>query len=95
MGQTASCVVQTAPTYLLSVYCEGNVSRPYGIFAWPKEGDVIKLSSFDFGLTEEEMRELLSPEKYVGRCAQQVEILAGRLRPLLEGTEGAQEDISV
>ena len=57
MGQTASCVVQTAPTYLLSVYCEGNVSRPYGIFAWPKEGDVIKLSSFDFGLTEEEKAE--------------------------------------
>ena len=49
----------------------------------------------EFGLTEEEMKDLLSPEKYTGRCAEQEESLHERLQPLLEGAEGGAEDIQV
>lgn len=46
----------------------------------------------DFGLTEEEMKELLSPELYIGRCPEQVDALVRKVRPLLSGTsrEAAQ-----
>lgn len=46
----------------------------------------------DFGLTEAEMKELLSPELYIGRCPEQVDALVKKVRPLLAGTsrEAAQ-----
>jgi adenylosuccinate lyase len=42
----------------------------------------------DFGLTEEEMRSVMDPAKYTGRCGAQVTALADKLRPLFaEATE--------
>ena len=38
-----------------------------------------------FGLTEEEMNQLLTPSAYIGRCAQQVEALVEKVRPLIAG----------
>ena len=37
----------------------------------------------DFGLTEAEMKELLKPELYTGRCAEQVESLLAKTEPLI------------
>ena len=37
----------------------------------------------EFGLTETEMRELLKPSLYIGRCEEQVENLVQKIRPLL------------
>ncbi len=37
----------------------------------------------DFGLTEAEMKELLKPELYTGRCAEQVEALLAKTEPLI------------
>lgn len=36
------------------------------------------------GITETEMEELLQPERYTGRCAEQVETYVAKIRPLLE-----------
>ena len=36
-----------------------------------------------FGLTEEEMNELLTPSAYIGRCAQQVDALVKKVQPLI------------
>lgn len=36
-----------------------------------------------FGLTEAEMEELLSPEKYIGRCSEQVTLYVKKVRPLI------------
>jgi len=38
-----------------------------------------------FGLTEQEMEELLRPELYIGRCAEQVEALVEKVRPIIAG----------
>lgn len=37
----------------------------------------------EFGLTEAEMENLLSPEKYIGRCPEQVEAFLQKIKPLL------------
>ena len=45
-----------------------------------------------FSMTEEEMRALLDPALYTGRCAQQVERYVASLQPLLKDkAEGGQE----
>lgn len=37
----------------------------------------------EFGLNEEEMKELLTPSLYIGRCPEQVEQLVEKIRPLI------------
>ena len=39
----------------------------------------------EFGLTEEEMKALLAPDLYIGRCAEQVEAYLTKIRPLISG----------
>jgi len=41
------------------------------------------------GLSEEELRGLLSPELYTGRCAGQVDRYLSKIRPLISGVEGS------
>lgn len=38
----------------------------------------------EFGLTEEEMQELLTPSLYIGRCEQQVEAFLAKVKPLID-----------
>ena len=49
----------------------------------------------EFGLTEEEMNELLTPELYIGRCPEQVEALVEKIKPLLFGAQREAADISL
>ena len=39
----------------------------------------------DFGLTENEMNELLAPTLYIGRCEEQTKALINKVKPLIEG----------
>ena len=59
--------------------------------------DLIKtLSEYpEFGLTEEEMTNLLKPELYVGRCGEQVETYVGKLAPLLAQYEKVDKEITL
>lgn len=47
----------------------------------------------EFGLTEQEMEELLAPELYIGRCPEQVESYLQAIRPLL--AEGSKETVEI
>ncbi len=47
----------------------------------------------EFGLTEEEMRQVLEPAGYVGRCSEQVEKLVKKIRPSLTGA--ADDEVSI
>ena len=49
----------------------------------------------DFGLTEEEMRAVLDPSKYTGRCGAQVTALAEKLRPLFAEADESSVSIDV
>ena len=49
----------------------------------------------EFGLTEAEMAELLSPGLYIGRCPEQVTAFVEKVRPLLEHADGKSADISL
>ena len=49
----------------------------------------------EFGLTKEEMAELLSPGLYIGRCPEQVTAFVEKVRPLLEHAGGKSADISL
>jgi len=49
----------------------------------------------EFRLTEEEIRAGLLPEKYIGRCAEQVTRYLERLQPLLESVPSASAEINV
>lgn len=49
----------------------------------------------EFGMTEEEMRAVLEPSKYTGRCGAQVTTLVAKIRPLLEGAEESSETIDL
>ncbi len=48
-----------------------------------------------FGLTEQEMSELLDPALYTGRCAEQVDALTAQIRPLLAGAEAERAEIEI
>ena len=49
----------------------------------------------EFGMTEEEMRAVLEPSKYTGRCGAQVTALVAKIRPLLGGAEESSETIDL
>ena len=46
-----------------------------------------------FGLSEEEMKELLKPDLYIGRCKEQVSLFLERLQPILSTAE--KQDITI
>ena len=48
-----------------------------------------------FGLSESEMNTLLDPTLYVGRCAEQVDVLTAKVRPLISGVDGASAEIEL
>ena len=48
-----------------------------------------------FGLSEKEMKELLDPRLYTGRCQQQVEALLDSLKPLLAQAAPRAEEITI
>lgn len=49
----------------------------------------------EFGLTEEEMEGLLSPENYIGRCPEQVDAFLRKIRPLLQDVGKAAVEIEL
>ena len=49
----------------------------------------------EFGLTEDEMVELLDPSLYIGRCPEQVTAYIDKIRPLLSGASADEADIEV
>ncbi len=49
----------------------------------------------EFGMTEAEMNEVLNPEKYIGRCPEQVENLIREIAPLIEGADTEAPEINV
>ena len=49
----------------------------------------------EFGMTEEEMRAVLDPSLYIGRCPEQVTALVARVRPLLGEASAEAESIEV
>ena len=48
-----------------------------------------------FSLTETEIRASLQPEKYTGRCAEQVEAFLEALKPVLADVEAGKTEINV
>ena len=49
----------------------------------------------EFGCTEQEMRELLDPGRYIGRCPEQVEAFLKKVRPLIQGVKSSQTEIEL
>lgn len=49
----------------------------------------------EFGLTPEEMNELLIPSRYTGRCEEQVTEFVGKIRPLLAEVTGQSSKITL
>ena len=49
----------------------------------------------EFGMTVDEMNELLEPSLYIGRCEQQVTALVEKIRPLIAEADGKSAEISL
>ena len=49
----------------------------------------------EFGMTEEEMRAVLDPAKYTGRCGAQVSALAHKLKPLFRDAADGTDSIEI
>lgn len=49
----------------------------------------------EFNMTEDEMKEVLKPELYIGRCAHQVEEYVAKVRPLLAEVKKEEADINL
>lgn len=47
------------------------------------------------GLSEEEIKNVLSPEQYIGRCPQQVDAFLAKIQPLLAGISGKGAEIDL
>ncbi len=55
-----------------------------------------ELSKFpEFRMTREEMESMLSPEKFIGRCPEQVEAYLKKVQPLLDGVSGGDANIAL
>ena len=52
-------------------------------------------SEKEFGLTEDEMNELLKPELYIGRCPEQVTALVNKIKPLIQDADGKSSEINL
>lgn len=48
-----------------------------------------------FGLSGDELRSVLDPELYTGRCSQQVENYIEKIRPLIAGADAGSAEISL
>ncbi|MBR5931451.1 MAG: adenylosuccinate lyase [Lachnospiraceae bacterium] len=48
-----------------------------------------------FGLSEADMTGILKPELYIGRCPEQVDAFLEKIRPLLDGVDPEQVDITL
>ena len=49
----------------------------------------------EFGLSESEMNELLTPSLYIGRCPQQVDALLAKIKPLISGVSRQSAEINL
>lgn len=49
----------------------------------------------EFGLTEEEMKDLLTPSLYIGRCSEQVEAFLEKVRPLIKDISIQSAEIKI
>ena len=49
----------------------------------------------EFGLSESEMTELLTPSLYIGRCPQQVDALLAKIKPLISGISRQSAEINL
>ena len=49
----------------------------------------------EFGLTEAEMTELLTPALYIGRCPEQVSAFVEKIKPLLANADGKSAEINL
>ena len=49
----------------------------------------------EFGLTLEEMNELLTPSMYIGRCPEQVDAFLSKVKPLLDGISRESAEINL
>ena len=49
----------------------------------------------EFGLTEAEMTELLTPALYIGRCPEQVTTFINKIKPLLANADGKSAEINL
>jgi len=49
----------------------------------------------EFGLSKEEIDALLEPERYIGRCPEQVEEFLAAVRPKIAGAGPADAEITV
>ncbi len=52
-------------------------------------------SEKEFGLTEAEMQDLLDPQKYIGRCPEQVERFLEQVKPLIKNIDRCCAEINV
>ena len=48
-----------------------------------------------FGLTEDEMKKLLTPSLYIGRCPEQVTAMIKKIKPLLKGVAKESAEINL
>ena len=48
-----------------------------------------------FALTEDEIHEIMRPELYIGRCAEQVDRYLAKIRPLIDGINIESSDIEI
>lgn len=49
----------------------------------------------EFGLTEAEMKKLLDPALYIGRCSEQVSAFVEKIKPLLANADGKSAEINL
>lgn len=49
----------------------------------------------EFGLSRDEMSDLLTPSLYIGRCPEQVAALLDKIRPLIKGADGRSAEITL
>ena len=49
----------------------------------------------EFGMTEEEMNELLDPRAYIGRCEQQVDAFLAKVKPMIVDISGNSAEIDL
>ena len=48
-----------------------------------------------FGLSEAEMNDLLNPSLYIGRCAEQVDALTAKIKPLIASVNRETAEIGL
>ena len=88
-------VLQEVADDFVVVPISREAERLHGVIKLNKSGACLWEHMSQKDATTEELESILTPERFIGRCPEQVERFLEKIRPLTEGHSGSDYEIKI